>query len=351
MILNTHMAGRLLERHDLPTLPVRQPVLDAVRKTVCDDRRDLEQRIQVWPDGYRGVFRLGIPLDYYTGMMRYDEWAIPDSGSIGEIGWAEQPGLGQRLIVWRTAFGYPQHGHEADDSQPWRIADSEQHAVALLLASLCRQVSEEMSGLYYRKAMEDKPSYASTIRALRWHTQDALGKPMRNIVYVPGEAGARPYYDPAQRCFVPATPVRLTRDWHVKSYYLERHDGAWNDSSAHSLRVFTGYQRFHWHQPAGDMFLVGMRHHAKELDMTFGRKVPKYAQDMLRRSRRKIKGIYSVKQSRELYNEQKALVDSGNLPGEWKEFVPGIDDYTWAKTPGWMNFQHNRVLEMSEGDP
>ena len=340
----------LQQRHRLPDVPVRQCVVDAINR--------LTGRVTQEFSPATGTVRL-----FIGDISRaFNQWASPESCAIGEVGWAWHEER-DAVPVWRTAWGYPVSGSQADDKQPWRMAKSVAEAYAMVVASVLRQDHPELAVNEYLHAMTNEAGHP--------HIQSIKNKVAhRNIRLVVRDGDARSFYDPDENAIVAATAARLNQAWHGVAVKLYDHGISRGIGVEH---VVNGDWAVRSLQPM--MYVVAMDNTYHLYDIRYGARIMPNLRDAIAARRGRLRSndflselgtaLGSIAEYQPMTTTSNQTWRHNAITGRtmpavvtgvassthtrpwgraWVEIDDCIDQYETARCPDWLEANDNRAL-------
>ena len=284
---------RELAAHKLPTMPMRTML-----------HNSMKQRGQLWANDVR--------VDLHEGLLRvthlwhrFHTWAAAESGAIGEIGFAVTRD-GAEHIVWRSAFGNPVGNSNADDSQPWRKAETPHQALALLMESVGRQVMPGDERRVYEagifKAHWDNRNRRLEKHMARLSRQVYFCMTHGNSVRVPTKDD-RSFFDPVTGGAAQAVAGRHEIKWIGDMYHTEPME--YNSQTIAGVlkgtHIMSWYGDQHWdlRYIRKRSFAVFVCHSAREYSVVYGDAVPEYVKPAVEFTRGKINWVPQLNKANE----------------------------------------------------
>ena len=218
----------------------------------------------------------------YTNYPEY--WAQIHSGSLGEVKYAIAGT--ERIVLWRPACGYPPQGCDADDNQPWRLAEDEGEAFALIFLNAYRHAAPELAGVTWRNLM------INPTRKMHGYDLDVkLIKMTRhaNVKFREGRPETVRYYDPAINDFRTAdaavAPVREWQGWLFKAETCHSLDPnpEGNGVKMQGYEIFSDYYK-DWalHSLPYHTFAIVANPHERRYELKFNDKMPAYVRNAVK---------------------------------------------------------------------
>ena len=313
------------QHHRMPSLPVRQSVIDAINPAAPGYHPPGQLRVRCQPDPSSGTFRILAVHEYVPGCG----WATTQSGAIGEIGWGYHDELGA-IALWRTAWAYPTYGNAADNGQIWRLASSEREAYALLMVSALRQDYPALAVETYVKAMNGVPAYRTPLHDM----QITIGH--RNVMLA-ASPDRRRYYDPDSQQVLECQKAYIATRWRTRGFVLR----TTKDIGRRGISgVATEPMQSAWTlaDPPHNGYIVAYSQYHMQYDIRFGPGLPHYAAEAVKHTRGQIKFIPWM------WHTMMTVSDGNANMGAMWEIVDNIEDYTYAPAPCWLESKDNSAL-------